>query len=277
MAVFVRWLASAIRRGGSRDSCGRNLQPEVTGSPDGIVGIFDGDAVGRIVLLVQEAGDAEHPVTVRAGRVAAKGESKQFQRLFLTLEIEALDAPKDLILTGRRRQNRSRRRHEFRCPKRSEPGIAIGVDVQIKVADGSDVLFRALPAARAEWIGSNVDVGSSMVLIDEPGLVARLQSRLQAHDALCYRAGIFPAQEKRNGLFWLKATDEESLGDAVHGSAPGGHAGHSSRRARFPPGFRSREGRGLCGLFLGGVYVFRRRFGSTVELQNRVHPNLPDG
>src|SRR5581483_10877448 len=36
-------------------------------------------------------------------------------------------------------------------------------------------------------------------------------------------------------------------------------------------------GRGLCGLFLAGVFVFRNRFGGAVELEDRAHPDLPDG
>ena len=85
-----------VRKGISRGISGRNLQPKVVGRPDGIVGIFDGDKMGGIVLLVQEAGDAEHPVAVRAGRVAAEGDGEQLERLLLPLEVKALNTPEDL-------------------------------------------------------------------------------------------------------------------------------------------------------------------------------------
>src|ERR1700744_3268318 len=38
------------------------------------------------------------------------------------------------------------------------------------------------------------------------------------------------------------------------------------------------QGRGLCSLFLRGVFrVLRRWFGGAIQLENRVHPDLPDG
>jgi hypothetical protein len=42
----------------------------------------------------------EHPIAVRAGRIAAEGDGEQLERLFLPLEVEALDAPEDLIFAG---------------------------------------------------------------------------------------------------------------------------------------------------------------------------------
>src|SRR5579875_273958 len=110
------------------------------------------------------------------------------------------------------------------------------------MTDRSDALFRPLPAAGAERISSDVDVGSRAVRIGEPGLVTRFQNCLQEHNTLRHRARIIPAQEKCDSLSWLKATGKESLGEAVHGSTPRDHAGHSSSRARFSPGFRSSEG-----------------------------------
>ena len=101
-----------LREDKGRGICGRNLQPEVIRRPDEIVGIFDGDTMGEIVLLVQEAGDAEHPVAVRTGGVAAEGDGEQLERLLLPLEVEALDAPKDLVLVWRCGENGSRRRYE---------------------------------------------------------------------------------------------------------------------------------------------------------------------
>ena len=108
-----------------------NIEPEVSGSPDGIVGIFDRDAVGRIVLAIQESGDAEDPVAVGASGIAAEFDGEQLERLFLTLKVEAIDPPEHLVFAGRCREDRRRRWDGIGGPERSEPGVAIRVDIYI--------------------------------------------------------------------------------------------------------------------------------------------------
>ena len=51
---------------------------------------------GRI-LAVQETGDAQHPVPVRASGIAAEGFGGQLECLFLPLEVEAGDSPERLV------------------------------------------------------------------------------------------------------------------------------------------------------------------------------------
>lgn len=70
-----------------------NIKSEVGGSPNGIAGIFDGDAVSGVVLAIQESRYTENPVAVRASGIAAEGDGEQLKRLFLTLKVEILDSP----------------------------------------------------------------------------------------------------------------------------------------------------------------------------------------
>ena len=108
-----------------------SVQPKVVGSPDGIIGIIDRDAVGGIVLPIEETGDAQDAVAIGAGGVAAEGNGEQLERLFLPRKVEPFDAPKYLILTGRRGENRGRWRHQFRCPERSETGIPVCIYIEV--------------------------------------------------------------------------------------------------------------------------------------------------
>ena len=47
-----------------------------------------------------ESRDAKNPVAVGASRIAAEGDGEQLERDFLMLEVEAFDAPEDLVLPG---------------------------------------------------------------------------------------------------------------------------------------------------------------------------------
>ncbi len=152
---------------------GQNIQPEVIGIPGGIAGVFDRDGIRRIVLAIQESGEAENPVAVGASGIAAKGNGKQFQRAFLLFESEAFNSPEDLILTERCREDRIRRGNRIRGPERSEAGLAIGVQIQIQMPDRGDALFGAFAAARAKRIGSHIDIRAGRVLVREPAEVTR--------------------------------------------------------------------------------------------------------
>src|ERR1700739_4622251 len=87
------------------------IQPEVVGSPDGIVAIFDRNPEGWIVFLIEKPGDAKHPVAIGASGITAKGYGEQLEGLLLPVEVETFDLPESLVLAGRRGQNRSRWRH----------------------------------------------------------------------------------------------------------------------------------------------------------------------
>jgi len=86
---------------------------------------------------------------------ASKGEGlgNQFERLFLPLEVEASDSPERLVFTRRSRDDRGWRGHSIRRPQRSEPGVAVCINIYIDVADGCDALLGALAAACMERIG----------------------------------------------------------------------------------------------------------------------------
>jgi len=69
------------------------VEMKVARTPDGIGQIFNGDEVCRRILLIQESGNAEYTVAVRASAVAAKDDGELLQRDFLTLEVKAVNTP----------------------------------------------------------------------------------------------------------------------------------------------------------------------------------------
>jgi hypothetical protein len=77
-----------------------NVDTKVAQIPGGIARVFDGNAVGRRILLIQESGDAEDAVAIGASEIAAEGNGEELEGRFLLLEIEAIDAPKRLVLAG---------------------------------------------------------------------------------------------------------------------------------------------------------------------------------
>ena len=101
---------------------------------------------GRI-LLVEETGYAQHTVSVGASRIAAEGLGDQLERLFLPLEVEAGDSPERLVFARRSRDDRGRRGNQIGRPQRSEPGVAVVINIYIDVADGCDALLGAFAAA----------------------------------------------------------------------------------------------------------------------------------
>jgi len=129
--------------------------------------------VSGIVLAIQEAGDAENPVAVGAGGIATEGNGEQLERLFLTRKVESIDHPEHLVFARRGEEDDTRHWHGIRCAKRREPGVAVGVDVYIEMADKCDAVFRPLPAAGAKWVGSNIDIRSGPVFVCEPVEVTR--------------------------------------------------------------------------------------------------------
>jgi hypothetical protein len=107
------------------------VEMKVARIPDAVAGVFDGDAVRRRILLIEETGDAEDAIAVRASGIAAKGNGEQLECRFLLLEIEAFDLPKSLVLAERCGEDRSRKRHGVGSAERGDPGLAICVDVYI--------------------------------------------------------------------------------------------------------------------------------------------------
>lgn len=203
-----RWSRSEVH--GVHCAC---VKLEVIGSPDGIIGIFDRDFVGRIVLAIQETGDAKDTVAVGASRIGAEGKGEQLERLFLTRKVKAFDAPKHLIFAGRSRQNRGRRRYGNRCPECSESGIAIGIYIEIEMPDRCDAFLSTFAAARAKRIGGGIDVRADAVLIGEPRLIARGKCGFECDDALRRNGRTLSAKQESNGLFRCEATVEELVGD----------------------------------------------------------------
>ena len=63
--------------------------------------VFDRATMCGRLLPVVETWNAQHPVTVRASRIAAEGMSDQLEGLFLMFEIETSDPPERLVFAGR--------------------------------------------------------------------------------------------------------------------------------------------------------------------------------
>jgi len=103
----------------------------------------------------------DDPVAVRASGLAAEGDDEQFERAFLSLEGNAVNAPMDLILAERYREDCGRCGNCIGGPERSEAGLSVDVEIQVQMLHCGDALFGAVEAAKAKpTIGSNVDVGS---------------------------------------------------------------------------------------------------------------------
>jgi hypothetical protein len=68
------------------------------------------------------------------------------------------------------------------------------------MADRCDGVFGATTTARAQRIGSNIDVRTSMVLVSEPPKVGGRERLFQPDDPLCGPVGGFAAKQESNGL-----------------------------------------------------------------------------
>ena len=88
---------------------------------------------GGSYLQFRSPGQAEKPVAVGASGIAAEGDRKQFQRAFLLLKSEAIHAPEDLIFAERCREDCVRRWNRIRGPERSETGLAVDIQVEIRI------------------------------------------------------------------------------------------------------------------------------------------------
>ena len=73
----------------------------------------------------------------------------------------------------------------------------------------SDGFFRTLLNARANRIGSYIDVGAGSIFVREPAQVARRERGLQFDDSLKGRPGNFTPQKQSDGLTRSERTSKE--------------------------------------------------------------------
>src|SRR5208337_4489711 len=99
---------------------------------------------------------------------AAKSNRKQFQGAFLLFESEAVNSPEDLVLTERCREDCIWRGNRVGGPERNKASLAVCIQIKVQMAHRGDALFGAFAAARAQRIGSHIDVGADRVLMSEP-------------------------------------------------------------------------------------------------------------
>ncbi|MGA2251694.1 hypothetical protein [Terracidiphilus sp.] len=90
-----------------------------------------------------------------------------------------------------------------------------------------------------EWIGGDIDVGSSMVLVGQPAEIAWRNRLFQPNDPLGGSVGAFAAEQKSNGLPRSEATGKKVRRGLTHD----GHLGcdgmlraFSVRETRLSPG-----------------------------------------
>jgi hypothetical protein len=110
----------------------------------------------------------------------------------------------------------------------------------------------AFPAARAERIGSDIDVRATVVLMGEPSEITWRKRLFQSRTIRC----VVRVRRSRCGageqwcLPGSEATGQEVGGGLVHRSF---ETSQLAMEARRQPGSPSRKGNGLCGRFLGGA------------------------
>ena len=109
--------------------CRRNIQPKATGIRSRIARVFDGDGIRQIVPAIPESRQAEDPVAVHASGISAKGNRKQFEGAFLSLESETVNVAEELIFAERCGEDCGRRRNCIGGPERSEAGLSVDVEI----------------------------------------------------------------------------------------------------------------------------------------------------
>src|SRR5580698_8869083 len=77
------------------------------------------------------------------------------------------------------------------------------------MANGCDALLRPFPAARSEWIGSDIDVCACVVFVSEPTEISRRKRLFQPNYSLDWAFVVVPAEQESNGVAHSEATGEE--------------------------------------------------------------------
>ena len=76
-------------------------QPKVVRLMHRIAKILSTHKVSRIVFAIQETGYSKYTIAIGASWVATERNCKMLEHIFLAHQVEAIDTPKSLILTGR--------------------------------------------------------------------------------------------------------------------------------------------------------------------------------
>src|SRR5579871_3200087 len=110
MSAFALPVYTASHAGGFNEL----FEPEIRRFPRWKIPVFDRHRVCGRILPIEEAGDAEYPVAIGAGRIATEGNGELLESHLLRLKIEAFDAPEDLVLARRSSEDSGSRRHRIR-------------------------------------------------------------------------------------------------------------------------------------------------------------------
>src|ERR1700733_6563930 len=84
------------------------------------------------------------------------------------------------------------------------------------MAHRRNALLCPFPAARMKWIGCDINVAASAVLIREPCAIALGKRSFQLDDALHWSDCVLLAKQECNGFLGCEATAEKTDGNFIH-------------------------------------------------------------
>src|SRR5579883_311652 len=173
----------------------------------------------RVVLAVEEPWETQD-----ARRVGCRGIASKFPRhgpeepfgLFLP---HSFDPPNDLKLLRRSVDGVVGSRHKIRLPNSCESRRTVVIDVEIKMADGLDVLLGARARFRLQGVHSDVDVvGFLFILVMEPVLRGSARNSFHGCDALDRLTAIAIADQNGNTVGRVEVSADVLYGGDFFGS-----------------------------------------------------------
>src|SRR5208282_1881133 len=148
-------------------------------------------------LTIGESWQAEHARRISGCKVAAELICETVQQRLGVILTESTHFPHDLVLAGRRIENEVWRWGIDGISDRFESLVAVSVEVEIDVADTVDVVFGAAVSAILDGIHSYEDVGTTNILIGEPGLKTGARYGLSLGDSLnCVACRAIPHEDR---------------------------------------------------------------------------------
>src|SRR5260370_40639592 len=155
------------------------------------------------IFAVDESRQAKVARCVRGNGVASElvcPRMKQGLRLF---DVYSLDLPDDLVFAGRSVENEIGRRCVQRVPYIRQRRFCVLIEVQVYVANFSNVLFCSAAGTAFQRIHSDENIGTGAVLLPEPALKIRIDDCFGRGDALQGLAARAVAQQNRDVIHGL--------------------------------------------------------------------------
>ena len=118
----------------------------------------------RIVLVIQESRQPEHPVAIGASRIATEGERQHLEHAFLKREGEAFHPPKHLELARGSGYDRGRSRNQFEDMSAASFGLPSVSRSRYKCRTAATLSFVRFLLPVRKGFAADVDVRSGGVL-----------------------------------------------------------------------------------------------------------------